>query len=267
MFGIDHVTGIVITPACDLQNCKTETITYLPIVPIRQAFVLRGFLPAVIRAINGQVEVLGIDGLDDSTGPFILIEPTQIDALVARIKEKTGGRKLSEKEKVAAKRAMAGVSILRKGYGLSVTAASGAELNTLFGASTFEAMVGRIVTNSYKTDMHFLPNDGQRPEWSAIPEPSVVLFRYVFSAPIEIFDCAQDLSRAEWGHEIRRMSSCAAGVASFGARRPMKRQTLKSRFAADLLTRYVVMHVRLGAPDFTETTVSAYVADVVGENK
>lgn len=267
MFGIEHVTGIVITPACDLQNCKAETITYIPIVPIRQAFVLRGFLPAVIREINGQVQALGIDDLDDSAGPFILMEPTHIDALIARIKEKTGGRNVSEKDKAAAKRAIAGVTILRKGYGLSVTAASGLELKTLFGASNFDKLVERIVTNSYRTDMHFFPSDTQRPEWSAISEHSVALFRYVFSAPIEIFDCAQDLSRAEWGHEIRRMSSCAAGVASFGARRPMKRQTLKSSFAADLLTRYIAMHVRLGAPDFTSASIKAYVADVVGENK
>ena len=267
MFGIEHVTGIVITPACDLQNCKAETITYLPIVSVRQAFVLRGFLPVVIRAINGQAQVLGIDGLDDNDGPFILMEATQIDALVTRIKEKARGRKVSEKEKAAAERAMAGVSILRNGYGLSVTAASATELRTLFGTSNCEAIVERLVTNSYRADMHFLPSDGQRPEWSAIPEPSVALFRYVFSAPIEIFDCAQDLSRAEWGYEIRRMSSCTVGVASFGARRPMKRQTLKSRFAADLLTRYVAMHVRLGAPDFTDASIKAYVADVVGANE
>lgn len=267
MFGIEHVPGIVITPACDLQNCKSETITYLPIVSIRQAFVLRGFLPAVVKAINGQAQVLGIDGLDDSDGPFILMGATQIDALDARIKEKARGRKVSKKDKAAAERAMAGVSILRKGYGPSVTAASGTELGTLFGASNFEAIVQRLVTISYKADMHFLPSDGQRPEWSAIPEPSVALFRYVFSAPIEIFDCAQDLSRPGWVDEIRRMSSCTIGAAAFGARRPMKRQTLKSRFAADLLTRYVAMHVRLGAPDFTDTSIRAYVAEVLGANK
>jgi len=267
MFGIEHVTGIIITPACDLQNCKAETITYLPIVSVRQAFVLRGFLPAVIKAINGQAQVLGVDGLDDSNGPFILMETTQIDALDTHIKEKERSRKLGKQEQAAAERAMAGMSVLRKGYGISVTAASGTELRTLFGVSNFEAIVERLVTNSYKADTHFLPNDDQRPQWSAIPEPSVALFRYVFSAPIEIFDCAQDISRADWENEIKRMSSYTPGVASFGARRPMKRQTLKSRFAADLLTRYVAMHVRLGAPDFTDASIKAYVADVSGANK
>ena len=269
MFGIKHVTGIIITPACDLQNCKTDTITYLPIVSVRQAFVLRGFFPAVIKAINGQAQVLGIDGLDDSDVPFIPMEAPHIDALVARVIEKVEkGRdgKVSEKEKAAAERVMAGVSVLRKGYGLSVTAASGTELRILFGAPNFDAIVERLVMNSFRTDMHFLPSDSQRPEWSAIPEPSVALFRYVFSAPIEIFDCAQDLSRAEWEHEVMRMSSCIAGAASFGARRPMKRQTLKPRFAADLLTRYVAMHVRLGAPDFTDASIRAYVSDIVGAN-
>jgi hypothetical protein len=266
MLGIEHVTGIVITPACDLQNCKAETITYLPIVSVRQAFVLRGFLPEVVRAINGQARVLGIDGLDDGDAPFNPIDTTHVDALVERIKAKERSLKVGEKEKTAAERAIAGVSILRKGYGLSVKTASGTDLRTLFGSSNFDTIVGRLVTNSHRADTHFLPSDGQRPEWSAIPEPSLTLFRYALSAPIEILDCAQDLSRPEWGHEITRMSSCIAGIASFGARRPMKRQTLKPRFAADLLTRYVAMHVRLGAPDFTDASISAYVSDVVGAN-
>src|SRR5687767_4466012 len=81
MLGIERVAGIVITPACDLQNCKTETITYLPIVPIRQAFTLRGFRPMVLRAIGGQAQTLGINGFDEDA-PFRPLEANEIDAFV-----------------------------------------------------------------------------------------------------------------------------------------------------------------------------------------
>jgi hypothetical protein len=267
MLGIEHVTGIVITPACDLQNCKVETITYLPIVSVRQVFSLRGFSPTVVKTINGLAQTLGIDGLDDGDGPFSVREATQLDAFVERIKKRARSPKMGEKEKVAVKRALTGISLLRRGHEAPVRQLSGTELETFFGSSQFAQIVQRFVTNSQRADMHFLPSDSQRAEWSAIPEPSLALFRYVFSAPIEIFDCAQDVSRADWSHETRRMSSTTIGALSFAARRPMKRQTMRPRFAADLLTRYVAMHVRLGAPDFTDASIDAYVADVVGAKK
>jgi hypothetical protein len=234
---------------------------------VRQAFSLRGFSPTVIKTINGVAQALGIDGLDDGEGPFSVRETTQLDAFVERIKERSRSPGMGAKERVAAERALAGISVLRKGHGASVREPSGTELTTLFGLSNFVQTVQRLVTNSHRADMHFLPSDGQRTEWSAIPEPSVALFRYVFSAPIGIFDCAQDVSRPDWAHETRRISSTTTGVSSFAARRPMKRQTMRPRFAADLLTRYVAMHVRLGAPDFTDASIDAYVADVVGAKK
>jgi len=38
-FGVlpaDRTAGLVITPACDLSNRKVETITYLPVITVRQ---------------------------------------------------------------------------------------------------------------------------------------------------------------------------------------------------------------------------------------
>lgn len=32
----EHVSGLIVTPACDLANCKTETVTYVPIVPVSE---------------------------------------------------------------------------------------------------------------------------------------------------------------------------------------------------------------------------------------
>lgn len=264
MFGVAYVTGIVITPACDLQNCKAETITYLPIVSIRQAFVLRGLLPTVTKAINGQVQILGIEGVDDSAGPFVLPDKAAVDGLVARIEDKVKGGRVGERERLAVARAMAGVAILKKSYGPSIGSASGEELQNLFGSNTDS--IERLLRNS-RADMHFLPKDKQRSEWAAIREPSVALFRYVFSAPIEVFDVAQDTSRLDWEREVSLIAANLGGASAFAGRRPMKRQTLKPRFAADLLTRYVAMHVRLGAPDFTDASIDSYVADVMEINK
>jgi hypothetical protein len=44
----------------------------------------------------------------------------------------------------------------------------------------------------------------------------------------------------------------------------MKRATLKQRFVADLLTRFVGVYIRLGSPDFTSETIDRYLMDIEG---
>src|SRR5688572_11363006 len=46
--------GLVITPACDLAQRKVETITYLPIIPVRTWFSTLAALPEIKRAVDGQ---------------------------------------------------------------------------------------------------------------------------------------------------------------------------------------------------------------------
>jgi hypothetical protein len=42
-----RVRGVVITPSCDLANAKTETVSYLPIVPILSYFAIPAGLPKI----------------------------------------------------------------------------------------------------------------------------------------------------------------------------------------------------------------------------
>src|SRR2546426_1535159 len=117
MLGIAWVAGLVITPACDLQNNKSDSVTYLPIVPIRKAFTLRGFLPEVIRAIDGQLEVLSLDPLSDSTEKFVPVEPRVLDEVLSKL-NKRPGRTTRQKELDALSRVRAGISVLRLAYGI-----------------------------------------------------------------------------------------------------------------------------------------------------
>ena len=48
-----HLPGVVITPACDLANDKVETISYLPIIPIRNYLATTSFLPEIKNAMLG----------------------------------------------------------------------------------------------------------------------------------------------------------------------------------------------------------------------
>jgi len=132
----------------------------------------------------------------------------------------------------------------------------------LFGDKAFKSIIKGIVSNAYRQDIHFLPADEQDSAWSGVPRHSVVLFRYAFSAPVEIFECAQDISLTDWPAAIQRLSRFIPGVCAFSQERPMKRVSLKPRFLADLVTRYVAMYVRLGSPDFTHQTVTQFINQI-----
>jgi len=260
MLGVERVPGLVITPACDLQNNKSDSISFLPIVTVRKAFALRSFFPEVIRAIDGQLQTLQCDALSEIVEKYVPIDSNILDELSAKLDRisTSTGKKVTD----AIGRAKAGMTILRLALRSEDEIPKGEDLRTLFGASGFAKMAERIVTNAYRGDLHFLPSDQQDKDWSVIAEPSLVFFRYPFSAPIEIFDRAQDTTRPDWSAEVRKLTRCTQGAQHFAGRRPMKRQTLKPRFLADLLTRYVSMHVRLGAPDFTDDSIRSYVAEI-----
>jgi hypothetical protein len=262
MLSISHAPGLVITPACDLQNNKVESITYLPIVSIRQAFCLRGFFPEVRRVLDAQLSALGLQRVSEVVARYVPLEPGTIDQITEKIAEVSSKLKPDSKQRENVKRALIGIKIIRFAYGSSVSVPTGADLCTFLGDKQFSEIMGRIVTNGYKSDVHFLPPDLQQPEWSVIPDPSLVLFRFPLSAPIEIFDNAEDTQLTDWMAEVSRLSVCAPGAEAFRAKRPMKRQTLRPRFLADLITRYVSMHVRLGAPDFTDDGIEKYIQQV-----
>ena len=51
-------SGVVVTPACDLANCKAETVTYVPIIPLgiffrMPEFTAEGHFEESILAENG----------------------------------------------------------------------------------------------------------------------------------------------------------------------------------------------------------------------
>jgi len=63
LLGPNAVTGIVITPACDLANSKVETITYLPVVPVCRFFSMPVAIPELRSATEGQLKAAQMEGL------------------------------------------------------------------------------------------------------------------------------------------------------------------------------------------------------------
>lgn len=263
LLGGTSTRGIVITPACDLSNRKVETITYLPVIPVRAYFATAAFLPDLQREIDGQLQLLKLDGLVRCPDRFLAPDPGTLQAARGKLEDFAKRPNLSSKERNSTARILAGIELLAHVRANPATPAPAEAIRLLFGTG-LPKILKNVVTNSLRLDVHFLPSDGQRADWSGVLEHSLALFRYALSAPVPIFDLAQDVQQTEWTAATTRLEPACPGAQAFADERPMKRVKLKPRFLADLLTRYVAMHVRLGSPDFTADTVDAYVNELGG---
>jgi len=263
ILGDTPLTGIVITPACDLSNRKVETIAYLPVIPVRAYFSTPAFMPDIFRAIEGQLQEAKLAGhisLLEQPERFIPPSPSAIQGLDQILVEANVSR-LGEKEKIAIQRVKAGLRLLSHASSCKIAEVSSQDMKLLFGEKKYKSILKSIICNSYSLDIHFLPSDKQDPTWSGVPQHSVALFRYVLSAPVEIFDCAQDISLTDWPSVTQNLLRFMPGANAFSLK-PMKRVSLRHHFLADLITRYVAMYVRLGSPDFTYQSVNQFVEQI-----
>lgn len=263
MLGLRHVTGIVITPDCDLTNRKTETITYLPVLPLKGYFSTPAIIPSVVRVLRGQLEAARLDAPLDPSPPYHCPPRTVLNAIAKLIRVRLGAATIAAKDKIALERADAAQRILaRIGEGADSDLANHGECAKAFGEKEWRNLIQAIVRNSHSTDLHFLPPDQSQGEWSAVRESALVLFRYPLCIPVQALDAANDISVTDWRDALTQLR--IAGALLLEAERPLKRAQLRPRFFADLLTRYVGMHVRLGSPDFTPETIDEYVDSLVG---
>jgi hypothetical protein len=262
-FGVLDVAtapGIVITPACDLSNGKVESITYLPIVPVRRFVISRAVLPEIKRAISGLLEAGGMTNLDELPAGHSWPMSGDLKVLSALISEQLADALLPKKIQVVLQRAQRGLEILTHCCAESSADISLAQLIALIGQRDWTTLMARIITNA-RSDSHFLPADEQRPDWSALSEHSVALLRFPLSIPIEVFEMSQRVTPDQWDPAAKAMARLLPCVSSIPVR-PMKRLRLQERFTADLLTRFTAVFTRLGSPDFTPATVTKFTNDL-----
>ncbi|HUP81274.1 MAG TPA: hypothetical protein VM260_22170, partial [Pirellula sp.] len=258
LLGAKTIPGIVITPACDLANCKVETITYLPIVPVTRFFSLTAALPELRRAVDGQLNAASLNGLLQWPDGFTPPDNDLLAATQDLISDAKKSGRLGANQIDSARRAEAGLRILRTICDESAGQMDASDIRHLFGDKEWLSLRTRIVRNAFRPDLYFLPADGQPPEWSGISVHSLVLFRYSLTAPVEIFEAAQNIEMLDWRNCCEGIACVSPIATAFANVKPMKRISLRPDFLSDLLTRYVGIYIRLGSPDFTKETVSQY---------
>lgn len=249
-FGVlPHPTtrGVVITPACDLAQAKTETITYLPIIcsseflgssAVRQECWLE--IQALLQRLEGYDQMLEPDRFE-----LPLLEEL---STFTKATHDLAGKKLSDAETKRIAAYVEYVVLSHQGR------ARAAHLAEFFKADRMKAILEKLVTNALKPDIHFLPSDGEPIEFSAIPTHSVVLFRCPMTVPIEVLSRAQHLDAESWQVHVEKNMERQPVLRQM-TEWPLKLSTLRGEFFADMISRYINMYIRLGSTDFERVTV------------
>ena len=257
-FGIlknSNVRGLVITPACDLSNNKSETITFLPLCTVNEYLGSRAF------AYECWLEIQPL--FSRLSGYDRLQEPRRYDLLSVSSLEfakncthDSVGKKLTEAE-------LGRLSAYLK-YLIAAAngSANASNLKDFFKTDKFKGILKKLVENSLKPDIHFLPSDDLPIEYSAVGSHSIVLFRYPLSLPIEHLNEVRTMSsEEEWWAHVQKRKGVEKVLSSFGEW-PIKLACLRKEFYGDLLSRYVNMFVRLGSPDFDDASVANFASEI-----
>jgi hypothetical protein len=252
------VSGLVITPACDLANWKVDTITYIPVVSLRTFFTTRLSLQRIKDEVSSQLDTAGFSTILDIPPGYISPRIEELRAARTHLRNESSNAALGKKQREAIERAINGLIVLGNIAANTPDPGDFSRVQGLF-AKQFREWHSRILRNAV-SDVHFLPADRQRAEWSAIPVHSVALFHYPLSLPIAVLELAQQHYAAAWD-SIRQAHAQGFPCLSHMTRRPIKKALLRHRFVVDVIARLTNMFGRLGSPDFTTHTLERFMQD------
>ena len=248
----DFVSGLIITPACDLANGKSETITYLPVVSIKSWLCSSSFYPELVphfHSLWNQFDELCKSPLSKQlpeNGLMDLIKEELKKVDISRLK----GKKIEVYERIQTCLELVDNILDNKIVSQDYTKVQYAL------SKVIKQIIPKIVSNSFSTDMHFLPSEKfESSNAYILPEYSIVMFRFPITVPFDILDLAKDVNvdtSMTWNNFIKN-SPDKVCYKSFGEL-PMRGLRLNQEYLSDLLTRYIGLYVRIGSPDFDSHT-------------
>jgi hypothetical protein len=254
MLGRRFTPAIVITPACDLENRKSETITYIPIIPVNSFLSSPPFYFDLWAEISTTLMQLKMEAQVTPPGRFALPNYGEINSVIAAISHASKKSDIPALEKLRSYASFLDSALRAQNCPVH-------DIAKIFRKTHFARILNNIVTNSFRVDIHFLPEDRKPEDSSAVPNHSVTLFRYPLSVPTYILDVAQNASPSTWPNEMGRLCELFPVATSF-EEWPIRLATLKDDFLSDLISRYLAMHIRLGSRDFTHDTVARYAKEI-----
>ncbi|MBA1259250.1 hypothetical protein [Pseudomonas oryzihabitans] len=258
-FGLPHevsTTGIVISPACDLSQKKTETATILPIIPIHDYLYSKAFYSEIWNDFSSRLKPYGADD-NQPTNRFS--HPT-IHFIESSIKiAESDKKKLDLSNRL--KKYLEYINYTQTHP--NKRNSNRPKIEELLSEKKYEEILKKIFCNSFKSDIHFFPSYEAYSGFAPIPHHSIALFRYVYSIPLEILDIAQSSRNEWWKEDCERLTESTPLISHF-KEYPLKVSRLKDDFLSDLISRYLSMFMRLGSRDFTKTSLDKFAQELKG---
>ncbi len=232
----ERVAGIVITPACDLEQSKTPTASYLPIVSIAEFVAMpetRRRLIAGFSDLGKQHQQRDLRGM----GAEALTEVVEKAAVAAQ------GTKRSRLEG------------LRDYLKATIAGDNNGVVEGFRRAQTpkaFSQEIRALIADKYN-DTHYLP--APLSDLPAFEDHSVALLRYPLTIPYPVLELANDptvTERAtEWLAALRDVNVDPGRWAE----PPLRCHRLAAPVLADLATRFAALYGRIGSADLSQEAV------------
>lgn len=262
LLGGSRCSGIVITPACDLSWHKSDTLTYLPIIPIRAFFATDAALPLVIDRVVTNMKASNYSPLPKwASGSYVAPDDDEISSIELGLGDYRASKQHPARILVTLDRAIAGIKIIKQIKSASLESILASDLQDALG-SEWSKIKSKIVNNSYSSALHFLPNDQQESMFSGVSSHSVALFRCPITVPMKIVNMAQEVGESDWCNVVTSMEISDTMKEAFNGAQPIKLLSLRSVFLSDLLTRFSALYNRVGSPDFSSETTETYSLEV-----
>lgn len=243
---VPRTSALLITPACDLQNCKTDTLVFIPIVPLTVAVTIPSFLRRFGSEMMGVLDSLfpELSELCDFSDPDFR----------STLGEQIGSWHGSPKDQVKIGRLKEWLHFCE------VYEAKDSMSLPFLTAAGRRKFLEMVICNSLTADAHFFPKERWETSYPAISFHSVCLFRYLLTYPVELFDLAARTTSESWQ---KRLSAVAGERwAQFGAALPIRALRLRHEFLVDVITRLTSLFNRIGSDDFTSRCIAEFAEEI-----
>lgn len=254
------VPGIVVSPACDVSNFKTETITYLPVISVRSYFATIGYIPIIRREISERFRSASFQTRLNWPEPgYLTPAVSELESELELVRSCLEGGSLAKAQRDHLARAAAGLRIARA---CALKEEPSLEDVAELYASNWQSLKRQLISNGFRPDIHFLPRDNREDHESHLGSHSLVLFRYPLTIQAEILAAAQSHRPDQWAAFVEGYAGASALASQIASTPPLKCLSLRASFLADLLSRFTGLYSRIGSPDFSKTQIEKYASEL-----
>lgn len=233
---------LVVSPACDIQNQKTDTISLLPIITIRAYFSRPAMFQHEIRK-RVQKNLLPQYKQD---------LPLSVHGAITYLTQKMDHHQGVQRDVLVA--CLEWLKLVDFHVPVEI---KDSLLKTCLSREGLTEIVSKLITDSYKSDVYFIPKSRlDSADQIKVKEGAIVLLRNLVSIPIEhlvhAYDSSiswSDLAKQNWYRQKSYFKS-----------RPIKIGQLNPEYYNDLYAKYLAYQIRVGSSDFVPEYVSSIAA-------